>query len=413
MIHYITSDGLGQPWVGNELRIVTQNGIPVVLHAMRSPKQLHFDSKWAQELAHNTQVLYPLPVVGLVISTLVAPFLFRSRWVAALINAAMGKRENLRARISAMAHFFVACHWARRLRVEQVSHIHSQWAYSSGTIGMYGAWLLGKSFSFTGHAADLFRDRVALGDKIRRAAFIVCISEFHRQFFLKEGARPEQLRLVYCGIDVSNFSPAELSPLKQGLKIRAAGRLVEKKGFEDLIRACALLRENGVPFECLIGGSGPLEEDLRNQVTSINLTKQVRISGEALKQEDIPEFMHNGNVFCLPCVWAKDNDVDGLPQMLMEAMACGLPVVSTRLVGIPDLVIDGKTGIVVEPRDTSQLADALRSLQDQTLADQLASAGRNHVVQNFEIQIALQPLLNEYRRILDQSDTNNKKATAS
>ncbi|WP_394759913.1 glycosyltransferase, partial [Flavobacterium sp.] len=282
MIHYITSDGLGQPWVGNELRIVTHTGIPVVLHAMRSPTQLHFESPWAQGLARETKVLYPLPVVGMVISLLVAPFLFRSRWAAALTNAVLGQRENLRARVSALAHFFVACHWARGLRGMPVSHIHSQWAYSSGTIGMYGAWLLGKSFSFTGHAADLFRDRVALRDKVRRAAFIVCISEFHRQFFLSEGARPDQLRLVYCGIDVTKFFPQSLSPVDQVLKIRSSGRLVEKKGFEYLIDACSILRQRGIVFDCVIAGSGPLEQELRDQVNRQKLDDQVTITGAAI-----------------------------------------------------------------------------------------------------------------------------------
>ena len=265
---------------------------------------------------------------------------------------------------------------------------------------MYGAWLLGKSFSFTGHAADLFRDRVALRDKVRRAAFIVCISEFHRQFFLNEGARPDQLRLVYCGIDVTKFFPQSLSPVDQVLKIRSSGRLVEKKGFEYLIDACSILRQRGIVFDCVIAGSGPLEQELRDQVNRQKLDDQVTITGAAINQEDIPGFMHGGNVYCLPCVWARDNDVDGLPQMLMEAMACGLPAVSTRLVGIPDLIIDGESGLLVEPRNTEQLADALSQFQNKQFADTVAEAGRQHVLAKFEIETALQPLLNEYRQIL-------------
>ena len=139
-----------------------------------------------------------------------------------------------------------------------IDAIHAQWAHSCGTIGMYGAWLLGVPFSFTGHATDLFRDRVALHDKIRRAEFIICISSFHREFYKKHGARDEQLHLAYCGIDVSDFAPSP-SPNRCGerLRILSSGRLVEKKGFPYLIDACRLLADRGVPFECVIAGSGP------------------------------------------------------------------------------------------------------------------------------------------------------------
>src|SRR5690606_30100779 len=110
-----------------------------------------------QELNERTRVLYPLPPAGLIVSLLAAPFLFGGRFFAALFNALFGERESMRARAAALWHFVVACQWARSLRKRDVSHIHAQWAHSSGSIGMYGAWLLGKSFSFTGHAVDLFR----------------------------------------------------------------------------------------------------------------------------------------------------------------------------------------------------------------------------------------------------------------
>ena len=406
MIHYITSDGLGQPWVGNELRIVTGAGIPVTVHAMRAPKQLHFESEWAQRLARNSRVLYPLPAASMIFSAIAAPFLFGRSWAVGLANALLGQRENMRARVSALAHFFVACHWARGLRKTQVSHIHSQWAYSSGTIGMYGSWLLGKSFSFTGHASDLFRDRVALRDKIRRAEFIVCISEFHREFFLKEGARPEQLQIVYCGIDVEKMFPSEEPRQDRPFTILSSGRLVEKKGFEYLIDACELLRREGRAFRCIIAGSGPLEATLRERVEQQNLGEFVQITGQALSQEAIPSFMHSGGAYVLACVWAKDGDVDGLPQMTMEAMACGLPAITTHLVGNPDLVVHEQTGLLVEPRDEKQLAKTIGRLMDEPqTATRLATAGRAWILKKFDIQTCLQPLIDRYRsRIQIETD---------
>ena len=184
VIHYITTHGIGNVWVAAELRVMERERIPCVLHSMRSAGRQLYRSTWARDIDRRTRLIYPLPLVATVFSILLAIAIFRGRFVCALLNALFGKRESVRARVAGIAHFFVACHWACTLRQQDVSHIHSQWIHSCGTIGMYGAWLLGVPFSFTGHAADLFRERAALEDKIRRAAFIVCISAFHREFYL-------------------------------------------------------------------------------------------------------------------------------------------------------------------------------------------------------------------------------------
>jgi len=408
MIHYVTQNGIGNAWVANELSRVEAAGVPVVLHSMRSPDKLLHDSAWALRLNQATRVMYPLPPVGLLLSLFMAPWLFGGRFFAALWNALTGQREHLRARIAGLAHLAVACHWARGVRggAEPVTHIHSQWINSCGTIAMFGAWLLDKPFSFTGHATDLYRDRCALNDKIRRARFIVCISEFHRQFFLDNGARAEQCFIAYCGIDPAWFYPPAPGgrPAGQRYRILASGRLVEKKGLCILIDACLALSRRGETFECVIGGSGPLEAELKAQVQRLGLAGCVTITGQALQQEKIVEFMHGGDVYTLPCVWAADGDVDGLPQMLMEAMACGLPAISTRLVGIPDLIRHEQTGLLVAPNDANALADALaRLMHDTALAQRLAADGRAWVLERFDLKNCLEPLIERYRQALGLS----------
>lgn len=405
MIHYMTTQGVGDAWVGNELRIVKKAAIPVALHALNRPQTTFFTSPDIEQMNQSTRYIYPLGAMPAVIALLAAPFRFGPRAFTGLANALFGKRESFRIRLTGLWHFAVACHWANAMRNQNVTHIHSQWIHSAGTVAMFGAWLLGRPFSFTGHAADLFRNRSALHDKIRRAEFIICISEFHRQFYLDNGARPEQLQIVYCGIDTTHFVPRRRtrSP-DEPLHILSSGRLVGKKGFPVLIKACGILKERGYGFRCTIGGSGPDEAELRAAITSAGLDDQITLTGEALKQEDMPDFMYSGDIYCLPCVWAEDNDVDGLPQMLMEAMACGLPAVSTRLVGIPDLVKDGETGLLVEPHDATALADALMRLgDDDNFAQQLAKNGHNHVTNIFDIDTCVEPLLNRYRAALELS----------
>jgi len=404
MIHYMTTIGVGDAWVANELRVVADAKIPFKLHALMKPQKTFFLSDDIDRMGRETNVLYPLGVSGVLPGFLAAPFRFKTRFWGALWNALTGERESLRIRLAGIWHLAVACTWAAKQRNQPISLIHSQWIHSAGTVAMYGAWLLGKPFSFTGHAADLFRNRQALKDKIRRAEFIVCISEFHRQFFLENGARPEQLFITYCGLNLEHFVPNRRSrAADEPFHILSAGRLVDKKGFDVLIRACGILKERGINMRCTIGGSGPLEDRLRDQISAAGLDDVITLTGEAIKQEDIPAFMASGDVFTLHCVWAPDNDVDGLPQMLMEAMACGLPSVSTRIVGIPDLVIHEQTGLLVEPDDNAAaLADALqRLLEDDALATDVSKNALVHLRETFDLKTCVEPLLDQYRSRLE------------
>ncbi len=396
MIHYISTNGIGNAWVAAELEVMERKGIPFMLHSLRPPHQNFFTSSWCSALNRATRLIYPLPAAGLAWSIVMAPFLFGHRVFAVMLNALFGKRESFRVRAAGIAHAIVACHWARGLRGQDVDLIHAQWIQSSGTVGMYGAWLLGVPFSFTGHAVDLFRERAALEDKVRRADFIVCISNFHRDFYKTVGARDEQLHIVYCGIDVDQFA---FRPRKPGRpRILSVGRLVEKKGFAFLIDACRTLADRGLDFDCVIAGDGPLEVSLREQVDRLGLTDCVTITGRPLLQVELPDFLASGAIFAQPCVWSRDNDVDGIPRTLMEAMACGIPSISTRLVGIPDLIEHDESGLLVAPGDAGGLANEMeRMLRDPRLSERLARGGRDRIERVFQIDDCLEPLAELFR----------------
>lgn len=400
--------GINNPWVPHELRQMEKLNIPFRLHSMRKPAAHYHTSQWALDLDRQTQVLYPVKLFKAIWALCVAPFFFGTRFWGALFNAIFAKRESMRVRIAGIAHFVVACIWARQLKHQQVSLIHSQWIHSGGTIAMYGAWLLNKPFSFTGHAVDLFRERCALQDKVDRAAFIICISEFHKQIYLKMGASEDKLHIVHCGIDFLNFTPKQPSDSKTAPHIVTTGRLVEKKGFEYLIDACSLLKDMKMSFKCTIVGDGPLDKVLAQRVKDKGLQEYVSVSGKAMKHSDIPAFLHSGDVYCLPCVWSSDNDVDGLPQSLMEAMACGVPCISTDLVGIPDLVIHGKTGLLVKPNNAKQLASALKLLlQDKPLQNELIRNSVEHIKDEFDLSTCLEPLAGIFRQYLNKSENFN------
>ena len=389
---YITTNGIGNAWVAAELKVLSEKGVGVDLYSMRRPHQSFFSSEWANRISQTTEYLYPLPSLSFFFSILAAPFLFKTRFLSALCNALWSPRENYRARVAGLAHFSVACHWARKIRSKNYKIIHSQWIQSGGTIGFYASYLLGIPFSFTGHAVDLFRDRCALKDKIKHAGFIVAISQFHKNFYLSEGASAEKIHVVYCGIDLDEYAYG-YSERKAPIRILSFGRLVEKKGFPTLIKACALLRDLGLEFQCEIAGSGPEYEELKKLTASLNLGDRITITGKALNQEEIANWMRAGDIFAQPCCWSADNDVDGIPRSLMEAMAVGLPSISTTVAGIPDLIEHKKTGLLITEHDTNGLAKAIKLLiDDSSLRQDLSKGGRQIIEQKFNLETCLDPL---------------------
>jgi len=391
-ICYITTNGIGNAWVAAELKVLGEKGVDIDLYSMRRPHQSFFSSQWANRISLQTEYLYPLPIFSFLVSILSAPFLFKGRFLSALWNGLVSPRENLRARVAGLTHLFVACHWARQIRSKNYRLIHSQWIQSGGTIGFYASWLLGIPFSFTGHAVDLFRDRCALKDKVKHADFIVAISQFHKEFYIAEGADAEKIHIVYCGIDLNEYAYS-YSESSGPVRILSFGRLVEKKGYSVLIEACALLRDLGVEFQCEIAGSGPQYAELKQLASSLKLNNLLTITGQALKQEDIDSWMRGGDIFAQPCCWSADNDVDGIPRSLMEAMAVGLPSISTSVAGIPDLIEHKKSGLLIAEHDAEALAKAIKLLiDDPALRRGFSEAGRQVIEQKFNLETCLDPL---------------------
>ena len=205
--------------------------------------------------------------------------------------------------------------------------------------------------------------------------------------------------IVYCGIDVSQFS-YHFNQISTPVHIISLGRLVEKKGFQYLIDACKILKSKNINFKCTIAGDGPLENYLKNKIEEQNLGNFIDITGKALLQEEITSFLHSGHIFAQPCIWSTDNDIDGIPRTLMEAMACGLPSISTKIAGIPDVIIDEETGLLVEPTNSLALAEAiLKITYNPKLAEKLSRNGRNHIEKTFKLPNCLNPLIEKLKKL--------------
>jgi len=286
----------------------------------------------------------------------------------------------------------LALQLAHTVTTRGIERLHAHFASRAAHVAMLTSTLLGIPYSFTAHAKDIYHDEVdqdVLRVKMRRAALVITVSEFNRHTLLRVGdgiaGLEQKLVRAYNGVDLTFFQPAPPDGRIPG-RMLAVGRLVEKKGFFILIQACGLLAQRGVPFSCHLIGSGEEEPALRALVRALGLERTVQFRG-ALPVEQVAAAMRTASLVVLPCVVAADGNVDALPTVLLEAMACGLPVVSTALSGIPEIVADGETGYLVPPGDPAALAAAMRRLlEDCALAERLGRAGRERARDLFDLR---------------------------
>ncbi|MFO0910147.1 MAG: glycosyltransferase [Isosphaeraceae bacterium] len=381
-VGYLVADLFSNATVCIELTGLIRAGVPlevVSLHPSTLAADQGVTSADAIQAAATT--LEPSTLSESVRALVLGPCVFGRRFALVLARALFGRAESLGQRRTMVSSLLPALVLALRWRKRNVGQVHAQQAQAATTLAMHVSELLGVGFSFTGHADDLFVHREGLKAKVHRARFVVCISEFHRRFFQSLGADPARLKVVYCGVDVDRFlfPNTGASATGKGMnppRILAIGKLHERKGFHDLVQACSHLRDQGIPFQCTIAGAGPELRRLEAMVKRNGLTDCVTLTGEPVRPDALPGLLSTARVFALPCTRDAQGGMDGLPQILIEALLCGVPVVSTRLVGIPDLVRHAETGLLVDPGDT-QAADSLHvTLGSSVAAARLGSKGR-------------------------------------
>lgn len=289
--------------------------------------------------------------------------------------------------------FLVGARLANRLVEERCAHLHIHFAHVPTQIGMYAAAMAGIPFTVMAHANDIFERGLLLARKAERARKFLTISEYNRAYLERCGVPPDKLDVVRCGVSFPVREALPSSERRLFCRIGTLGRLVEKKGVDVLIRALALLRARGHELELSIAGDGPLRGELEALVAELGLGDSVHFAGN-LAHADVREWMHDLDMFVLACKPDVNGDMDGIPVVLMEAMSQQVPVVSTRLSGIPELVIDGETGLLAEPGDPAGLADRIEHLLAMpALGQSLAMCGAGHVRAEFGQQVNLDRLL--------------------
>ena len=305
-----------------------------------------------------------------------------------------GKEPAEAAHLTLQASVLASLASARGIR-----HLHAHFGSNATTVSLLASRLSGIPYSFTAHARDIYHTYVdtQTDDDLRRrkmaeAAFVITVSEYNRRHLGTLGgpAVARKVHRLYNGIDLDRFRPRPA--VRAGTTFLAVGRLIEKKGFPDLIDACRILSERGHHFRCVIVGQGPDEDALRARIAAFHLESTVEMVG-AQPQERVIELMAQASAVVLPCVVSDSGDRDGLPTVLLEALASGVPAISTTVAGIPEIIDDEECGLLVPPAIPVLLANAMQRLHtDAALRDRLADAARAKAERVFDLRANVEEL---------------------
>jgi glycosyltransferase involved in cell wall biosynthesis len=310
--------------------------------------------------------------------------------------------------------FLQAGHIAEQvLATDAIRHLHAHFCHTAATVAMFTSQLCGLPFSFTAHAKDIYVRALNPGDllqtKLRRAKFIVTCAKANQNHLARLaelGEKDTPIYNIYHGLDTRQFTPratagVELSPPM----LLAVGRLVEKKGFPVLIEACRLLKDWGYQFQChLISGAGPCAQQVASLIHELGLEGTV-VMRPAVTQEELQQVYRQATLFTLPCQIAENNDRDGIPNVLVEAMAAGLPVVSTNISGIPELIEHGVSGLLTPQKDARALARAIAEFLDTPdLRQKLGDAAREKVCRLFDAESNILALHRLFLACLDSGE---------
>ncbi|HNP35116.1 MAG TPA: glycosyltransferase family 4 protein [Woeseiaceae bacterium] len=387
-IVYITATlpALTVTFIYNEIFRLREDGASVETVSMNTPDDGQI-SLAARGLRESTLYLDKVPAWRKWFSALFHGLrhplrMAHCKWLWLTASPMQGPRDYLRL----MYHLVEAAYLARRMRHKPPEHIHSHFINGPTSIAMFLGLLLDVPYSFTMHASMIWRDPIAFRHKLRTSAFCVSISEYNRRYVLETyGQRfADKIHVVHCGIDPRAVTG--LPSRKAGgekFRILAVGQLNRRKGFHVLIPALATLKRSGQKFVCTIIGEGAERPILEKLINEHDLGEQVTLAGAVL-HEQVQAHLEAADAFVLPCVISEDGWRDGIPVALMEAMHRELPVISTEILGLPELIENGVSGLLVPAGEVEALAKAIVTLaSDPEYCHRLGQNGRAKVLEEF------------------------------
>jgi colanic acid/amylovoran biosynthesis glycosyltransferase len=380
---------LTETFVLYEILAIENLGIDVQIYPLlrERPNVMHPEAASLVARSHY-QPFLSLPILASQFYFLMRKPLVYLGTIWALLRGAWG---NFRFFTGALAIFPKTVHFAHQMAGDGVTHIHGHFATYPAAAAFVIHRLVGIPYSFTAHGSDLHRDRRMLREKVAESDFVVAISDHNREIILKECGEQygEKTAVIHCGVDTDVFQPRsnDSTAKRSGkpLSILCVGTLHEVKGQTYLLEACRRLKKRGVYFDCHFVGDGPDRASLTRRSKEAGIAEQVHFHGQRTRQE-IAQLMSKADVVVAPSVPTSDGRREGIPIVLMEAMASGLPVIASSISGIPELVENERSGLLVPPRDARALTDALERLHaTPVLRQKLSLEGRKKVEQQFDL----------------------------
>lgn len=379
---------LSETFVYREFLGLRARGYPMIAISVRRPKNFPRDPVM-QELGREAFVIYcGRTLAVLPLALLRHPLLA----IDGIADALRADHDGMKSRVKHIYQAFMGIAAGWRLRKSGIGHLHAHMASVPASLALYIARALGVTFSFTGHASDLFVNRAALAFKLRRAAFIACISHWHRDFYRQVAPLDlERLPIVRCGVEIPD------TVLPESREIVAVARLVPKKGIDLLLEAFARKRPEG--WTLRIVGDGPQRGELER------LAEKLGIAGDVVWEGAQPhrfclEAIRGAGIFVLPCRTAANGDKDGIPVVLMEAMAAARAVIAGDLPSIRELVAGEGQGILVPPDDITALAAAIGELASAPARRrELGAAARARVTEEFSDDVNLRRIGDAFERV--------------
>jgi glycosyltransferase involved in cell wall biosynthesis len=286
----------------------------------------------------------------------------------------------------------------------KIVHFHAHFAHSPASVAMFASQLSGIPFSFTAHAKDIYTsDPRQLSEKIDSARFVVTCTEYNRNHLIKiSGDTATPIGRIYHGIDPSLFSEKNVKQPDPPYHILTVARLTAKKGLPTVFRALQILCDRGVQLQYTLIGDGDQRKKILSLIKKRKLDRVTRWLGTQ-PHEVVIEQYRQSDLFVLGCEVAPNGDRDGIPNVLLESMAMGVPVVATRVSAIPELVENGQTGLLVPPGSPRQMAEAIhRLLVEQKLRRNVIRAGRARVFQEFDSSVLIRDLAALYRHEIEE-----------
>lgn len=394
-------------FVTREIEALERLGVRVRTLSMNRPSE---DSVAvaSRPLIGTTLFLDSVSVAAKLRATLIAPFARPRAFGRALRRLFSARVRSGTELVRISYHFIEACYASRHYRDAGIDRIHCHILSGPTSIGMFLAALLGIPFSFTIHGSHVYRFPIALAAKVRHADFVVSVSDVHRRYVVDEYARDleRKFHTIRAGLDLAQLPAVDRRSRAPGpVRLLSVASLFPLKGLHHVVRACAMLQDRGCGFVYTIVGEGPQRAQLEELVRSLDLESCVTLVG-ARTQDDVPGFYRESDVFVLAPVQDPDGGRDGLPVVLMEAMASGLPVISSDFVGIPELVENGLHGYLTPPGGEVELADALeRLIESPDLRESLGRRGRERILSEFDVRQSAEKLLSLFTSATTTTET--------